>query len=51
MIWPGMPGKFKRYLPITVFVVLMASLAYALIFAPVIALYLVDKRERLDSTK
>ena len=36
MIWPGMSGKFMRYLPITVFVVLMASLAYALIFAPVI---------------
>ena len=35
-IWPGMSGKFMRYLPITVFVVLMASLAYALIFAPVI---------------
>ena len=36
MVWPGMSGKFMRYLPITVFVVLMASLAYALIFAPVI---------------
>ncbi len=36
MIWPGVSGKFMRYLPITVFVVLLASLAYALIFAPVI---------------
>ena len=36
MIWPGVSGKFMRYLPITVFVVLLASLAYALIFAPAI---------------
>ena len=36
MIWPGISGKFMRYLPITVSVVLAASLAYALIFAPVI---------------
>ena len=46
MIWPGMSGKFMRYLPITVFVVLMASLAYALIFAPVIgSLFGRQKRE------
>ena len=36
MVWPGMSGKFMRYLPITVFVVLLASLAYALLFAPAI---------------
>lgn len=36
MVWPGVSGKFMRYLPITVFVVLLASLAYALIFAPAI---------------
>ena len=36
MIWPGISGKFMRYLPITVFAVLAASLAYALIFAPAI---------------
>ena len=46
MIWPGMSGKFMRYLPITVFVVLMESLAYALIFAPVIgSLFGRQKRE------
>ena len=35
MIWPGISGKLC-YLPITVFAVLAASLAYALIFAPAI---------------
>lgn len=34
MFWPGVPGKFMRYLPVTVFTVLVGSLAYALIFGP-----------------
>ncbi len=34
MFWPGMVGKFMRYLPITVFAVLAGSLIYALIFGP-----------------
>ncbi len=36
MFWPGVPGKFMRYLPVTVFTVLTGSLAYALLFGPVI---------------
>lgn len=33
-IWPGVSGKFMQYLPVTVFTVLVSSLAYALIFGP-----------------
>lgn len=36
MFWPGMVGKFMRYLPVTVFTVLMGSLLYALVFGPAI---------------
>ena len=34
MFWPGMVGKFMRYLPVTVFAVLCGSLLYSLFFAP-----------------
>jgi multidrug efflux pump len=36
MFWPGIPGKFMRYLPVTVFTVLSGSLVYALIFGPML---------------
>ncbi|MEH6593383.1 MAG: efflux RND transporter permease subunit [Halioglobus sp.] len=36
MFWPGVPGQFMRYLPVTVFTVLLGSLLYALIFGPVL---------------
>ena len=36
MFWPGVTGSFMRYLPVTVFAVLVGSLAYALLFAPVL---------------
>ncbi len=36
MFWPGVSGKFMRFLPITVFTVLSGSLLYALVFGPVI---------------
>ena len=36
MLWPGLPGKFMRYLPVTVFTVLSGSLVYALFFGPVL---------------
>ncbi|MGI9327399.1 MAG: efflux RND transporter permease subunit [Pseudomonadales bacterium] len=36
MFWPGIPGKFMRYLPVTVFAVLMGSLIYALVFGPML---------------
>jgi multidrug efflux pump len=34
MFWPGVSGKFMRYLPVTVFTVLSGSLLYALFFLP-----------------
>jgi multidrug efflux pump len=36
MFWPGVPGKFMRYLPVTVFTVLSGSLIYALVFGPML---------------
>ena len=36
MFWPGISGKFMRYLPVTVFTVLSGSLLYALFFGPVL---------------
>lgn len=36
MFWPGVPGQFMRYLPVTVFTVLAGSLLYALLFGPVL---------------
>ncbi|HEY5681028.1 MAG TPA: efflux RND transporter permease subunit [Pseudomonadales bacterium] len=36
MFWPGIPGKFMSYLPVTVLTVLSGSLIYALIFGPVL---------------
>jgi multidrug efflux pump len=36
IFWPGVSGQFMRYLPVTVFTVLMGSLLYALFFGPVL---------------
>ena len=36
MFWPGVSGKFMRYLPVTVFFVLTGSLLYALVFGPTV---------------
>ncbi len=36
VFWPGVAGKFMRYLPVTVFFVLTGSLLYALAFGPTI---------------
>ncbi len=36
LLWPGVPGEFMSYLPITVIFVLCASLVTAMIFLPVI---------------
>ena len=34
MFWPGVAGKFMRYLPVTVFTILSGSLMYALFLGP-----------------
>ncbi|HSG87835.1 MAG TPA: efflux RND transporter permease subunit [Pseudomonadales bacterium] len=36
IFWPGVSGKFMMYLPVTVFCVLVGSLAYAVFFGPAI---------------
>ena len=36
LFWPGLIGQFMRYMPITVIACLLASLAMALVFVPVI---------------
>ena len=36
LLWPGVPGEFMSYLPLTVIFVLSASLVTAMIFLPVI---------------
>ncbi|MBX2837674.1 MAG: efflux RND transporter permease subunit [Gammaproteobacteria bacterium] len=36
LFWPGLIGQFMRYMPITVIACLIASLAMALVFIPVI---------------
>jgi multidrug efflux pump len=36
VFWPGVPGQFMGYLPVTVFTVLVGSLLYALLFGPVL---------------
>ena len=36
VFWPGVPGQFMGYLPVTVFTVLTGSLLYALLFGPVL---------------
>lgn len=36
IFWPGIPGKYMSFLPVTVFTVLAGSLLYALLFGPVL---------------
>ena len=50
MFWPGVTGGFMRYLPVTVFAVLTGSLAYALLFAPVIGAVLNRSRKPASET-
>ncbi|HIG40811.1 MAG: efflux RND transporter permease subunit [bacterium] len=48
MFWPGVVGGFMKYLPVTVFAVLFGSLAYALIFAPVLGTLLSKQQPKLE---
>lgn len=40
LFWPGIVGDFMKYLPITLIATLTASLAMALIFSPVIGMFI-----------
>lgn len=46
MFWPGVTGQFMRYLPVTVFAVLVGSLLYALLFAPVLGVLISRQRPK-----
>ena len=48
MLWPGVTGGFMKYLPVTVFAVLIGALAYALIFAPVLGSVLRKTTDKTD---
>lgn len=48
MLWPGVSGKFMSYLPLTVIIVLSASLVTAMVFLPVIG-GLVGRTEQKNS--
>lgn len=45
--WPGTVGEFMKFLPITVIICLLASLAVALIFLPVVGAWLGGSRTRV----
>jgi len=45
LFWPGMVGEFMKFLPITVIITLIASLAMALVFIPVLGGILHPKKK------
>ncbi|MDX1588350.1 MAG: efflux RND transporter permease subunit [Oleiphilaceae bacterium] len=49
LFWPGTVGEFMKFLPITVILCLLASLAMALIFLPVMGAVSGGRRVRLPS--
>ncbi|MBT8146015.1 MAG: efflux RND transporter permease subunit, partial [Gammaproteobacteria bacterium] len=51
MFWPGVSGEFMRYLPITVFAVLVGSLFYALLFAPALGALIGKSQSSAESAK
>ena len=48
MFWPGFTGQFMKYLPITIFFVLSASLFYSLVI-PVLGAYFGQKKSALNN--
>ncbi|MFK7830749.1 MAG: efflux RND transporter permease subunit [Congregibacter sp.] len=51
IFWPGIPGQFMRYLPVTVFTVLSGSLLYALLFGPVLGSMFGKPTKHTDATR
>ena len=51
MFWPGFTGQFMRYLPITIFFVLSASLFYSLVVIPVLGSYFGQKISALNNNE
>lgn len=51
LFWPGVIGQFMRYMPITVISCMLASLAMALIFIPVIGKFIGRKGQNQSEQK
>ncbi len=51
MFWPGIPGKFMSFLPVTVFAVLVGSLLYAMFFGPVFGAFFGKVHEQTEQDK
>ena len=51
LFWPGMVGEFMKFLPITVIITLLASLAMALVFIPVLGGVLNRNKPTTNNTK
>jgi multidrug efflux pump subunit AcrB len=52
LMWPGIMGKFMRYLPITLMIVLGSSLFVALVINPVFtAVFMKIKEQKVDRVK
>ncbi|KKN09718.1 hypothetical protein LCGC14_1043850, partial [marine sediment metagenome] len=49
LFWPGVVGEFMKFLPITVIICLIASLAMALVFLPVLGSVSGGRRARVAS--
>ena len=49
MFWPGFTGQFMRYLPITIFFVLLSSLFYSLILIPVLGTFFGQRTSALNN--
>ena len=48
IFWPGFTGQFMRFLPIAVFIVLIASLIYAMVIVPVLGSVLGQRSSALS---
>jgi multidrug efflux pump len=51
LFWPGVVGEFMKYLPITVLATLIASIAFAMIFVPVIGSFVGKVGEEDEESK
>ncbi len=49
LFWPGIPGQFMRYMPLTMIAVLISSLAMALIFVPTLGGIIGKPRPKEDT--
>ena len=51
LFWPGIVGEFMKFLPITVLATLIASIAFAMVFVPVIGSFVGKVGEPSEASK